>query len=125
MSDFSLAPVIQQLPQSSLKLHRPSEGAIVRGFRQPTGEALGLKFSAHVQPTTPRELSHIPGGENIESAITVYTNTELKTADETLGHEADRIEYRGRTYKVVSVADWIGQGFRTFICGEVAVRVPA
>lgn len=122
MADFSLASVIMQLPQVTCVLFRPSQGALVKGFRQPPGEETATNFSAHVQPTKPAELRKIEGGESVESAISLWTNTELRTADDDLENEADRVEYRSKRYKIISAADWSGQGFRKFIGGEVAPR---
>ena len=125
MSEFSLSQVIQTLPQSTLHLQRPSFTAITQGRREPIGETLNLSFAAHVQPTKPSEIKRIAGGESIESAITIWTETELQTANGVDGQEADLVDYRGRRYKIISAADWSGQGFRTFIGGEVAIGVAA
>lgn len=125
MADFSLAQVIQELPQVTCVLFRPSQDALVKGYRQGAGEETATNFSAHVQPTKPAEIRKIEGGESIESAISIWTNTELRTADDNLGFEADLVEYRSKRYKVISAADWSGQGFRKFIGGEVAARAVA
>lgn len=122
MADFSLASVIMQLPQVTCILFRPSQDAIVKGFRQGAGEETATNFSAHVQPTKPAELRKIEGGESVESAISLWTNTVLRTADDNAESEADRVECRGKRYKIISAADWSGQGFRKFIGGEVAAR---
>ncbi len=122
MSFMDLSSVVKSLPQSTLILLRPSETAIVAGFRQSAGgETLGQNFSAHVQPTKPREIAKIEGGESIESAISIWTSTELRTADDRLGREADLVEYSSRRYKIVSAGDWSAQGYRKFIGGEVAI----
>ncbi len=76
----------------------------------------------NVQPTKPAEIRKIEGGESIESAISLWTKTELRTADDNAENEADRVGYRGKRYKIISAADWSGQGFRKFIGGEVAAR---
>lgn len=124
MSEFSLARVIRTLPQSTLQLQRPSVAGRTGGFRDPAGELLSTDFVAHVQPSKPAEIKRIPGGESIESAITIFTQTELKTADDIQGLEADLVDHlirgRIRRFKIVSAADWSGQGFRKFIGAEVA-----
>jgi len=117
---MQLGHVIDMLPQSQLVLYRPSVGALVKGFRQSAGAGtLGTSFFANVQPTKPAELAKIEGGENVEEAVTIYTKTELRMADDEQGLEADRVEYRNKNYKVMSAADWSGQGFRIFIAGLV------
>ena len=125
MADFSLAQVIMQLPQVTCVLLRPSQDALVKGYRQGAGEETATDFRAHVQPTKPAELRKIEGGESIESAITIWTKTELRTTDDDLGNEADRVDYRSKRYKIISAADWSGQGFREFIGGDVYKEAPA
>ena len=120
---FSLGSVIDILPQEHLTMLRPSIGALIKGFRQKmTGEETATPFKGHVQPTTPSVLAKIEGGENIEEAISIYTKFALRGADDRDGLEADRIErkrFPGRRYKIISVEDWDGQGFRVFIAGTV------
>lgn len=118
MVDFSLADVVNELPRSAMTLFRESQGATINGRRRPGGKT-SASFSGHVQPTTPKELQHIEGGENIEGAITIYTGTVLQTTNDILGTLADHVEHNGQRYKVKSAADWSGQGFRTFIAGIV------
>lgn len=120
-----LGHVIDRLPQEQMTMLRPSLVGVVKGFRDTMDEEqTATRFRGNVQPTTPAELSKIEGGENIEEAITIYTRFELKGADIEEEREADRIERAripGKRWKVISVADWNGQGFRTYICGTVAI----
>lgn len=118
MTDFNLADVVNELPQDTMTRFVQSEGAIIKGVRR-AGGFTSSAITGHVQPTTPKELQHIEGGENVEEAITIYTTSVLHTTDDIQSHGADEIGYRNQRYKVISAADWSGQGFRTFIAGLI------
>ena len=120
MPEFSLAQVLHALPRVQLTLLRPAPVARVKGVRQTTGDELATPFWGNVQPTTPAEIAKITGGEVVTEAITIFTSTELQTANSETGLEADRVMYDGHAHKVRVAANWARQGFRKYIAARAA-----
>jgi len=117
-----MGQALKALPVDHLDCFRDVGGGRVAGFRERTGfEGKTTTFRAHVQPTTPQQMRFLrgAGGEEVDEAITIYTKQDLKVTDDKLGLEADRVDYRGKRYKIISAFDWSGQGFRTYIAGPV------
>lgn len=121
-SEIDLSDVMQELPHATIFLQRPGVSARVKGVRRPSAPVTRTPFTANVQPTKARELRKIEGGETVESAISIWTTFELQTANDVKSHEADKVEFDGRLYKVIFAANWSGQGYRKFIAGEVVAK---
>ncbi len=119
-SRIHMGRALAALPIDRLDRFRDVGGGRVAGFRERTGfDGERTTFAAHVQPSTPQQMRFLPGGEEVDEAITIHTRHELLATNDKLGLEADRIDYRGKRYKILSAFDWSGQGFRTYIAGPV------
>lgn len=65
-------------------------------------------MTAAVQPAGARVVQQLPEGERKTDAIVIYTVAQL--IDSASGQEADRILWRGRTYRAVKqLDDWSAQ----------------
>lgn len=58
---------------------------------------------ASVQPASEKDLLRLPEGLRTRDMVTILTDDELRTANETAQTEADRIEHQGEQYEVVAV----------------------
>jgi hypothetical protein len=110
------------LPNFELRYYRDTGTARVNGVRSTDSRSTSpTPFFANVQPSTPAEVRHLPGGEEVSAAITIYTQTELRVTNPNRAHRSDHVEYSGQRYKLRSELDWSGHGFR----GYVATLLPA
>ncbi len=108
------------VPRLGIQIERDLGGARQDGFWVSTGVTNPFpKFRASVQPTKPQELAHIPGGDEVTEAITLYTTDLLRVADDVQGRKADTLRYEGRQYKVIAALEWGGQGFHSFVAAPV------
>lgn len=69
-----------------------------------------LNFEGSFQPLSDRELRQLPEGQRNEGRSKIYTPFELKTVETSASKIPDRVLYKGVTYKVVKVNDWIDLG---------------
>ena len=63
-------------------------------------------FVGSFQPVSGREREALPAGVRTSDALTVYTETDLQTADQHAGTQADEVEYDGKRYRVEEVERW-------------------
>lgn len=80
-------------------------GAYVDG-RWVAGASSELDIVASVQPASSRDLLRLPEGLRTRKTVAVITDDDLQTANESLNQVADRLEYLGEEWEVVSVDDW-------------------
>jgi hypothetical protein len=93
------------LRSQEIKVKRRSAGAYTNG-EWVEGTENSWTIDVNVQPATPQQLLNLPEAQRTKSAIEVFTEELLKTADVSDKTSADRIEYNGRTYEVHKVTDW-------------------
>ena len=65
-----------------------------------------IQIRGSVQPTPANELKSLPEGRRNKETYTVFTKTQLFTVREPGNIKADRLTLFGRTFEVVSVANW-------------------
>lgn len=77
-----------------------TNGVYIEGTTSP------LSISASVQPIKGRELESLPEGRRDKQALRLYTNFELRTAEEDDGPNADQITIDGKLFEVIAVENW-------------------
>lgn len=65
-----------------------------------------FEILASIQPTTPEVMELFPEGDRVKESFTLYTDTELKTADVDNETPADFVFIEGEKYIVVKVSKW-------------------
>ena len=71
-----------------------------------TGTQTLSLVSASVQPITPEEMQLVPENRRIEARYTLYTDTELKAANQDAGINADIVYIRSRMFEVLGCDYW-------------------
>lgn len=77
-----------------------SDGRPVHGAASP------FSFAGDAQPVRGEELANELGLPRTRKAWWLYTETELRTADEAAGTPADRVTIAGDLCEVYAVEDW-------------------
>jgi hypothetical protein len=106
----------------------------VRRYPNPGGQVDGrwvddedtaqdLVVKAAVQPAKPSEIRELPEGQRTSSALKLYSEVELFTADERAQKRADRVQYGGRQYDVKAVE--LIEGFGLKVYKSIAIEVDA
>lgn len=84
---------------------RAAAGTRVRGIWTP-GAPSSETIRAVIQAPSAADLQQMPEGERTEALVTVWTRSDLVTADEDAGTQADTITGEdGQTYKVVRIVN--------------------
>lgn len=78
---------------------------------------------ASIQPGVDKSVV-LPEGVRQEDALTVYSITLLRGAEDPEGYSADRFTYRLRTFEVQSIEDW-SAGNQGLYYRAIALRVKA
>ena len=92
------------IPRKKLKYKRVLPGEYVDGVWV-EGRMLDLFFTASVQPTTPKQMQSLPEGRRNVASFSLYTNTELRTAEQH-SHQADIVVLDDGEYEVSAVERW-------------------
>jgi len=77
----------------------------VKGQVSP-GATSSIEFTASVQPLTGKEKLALPEGVRENATYRLYTDYELKTADESGNKKADRVTIFSKTYEIIIVEIW-------------------
>lgn len=85
---------------------RRSAGAYVSGLWVDGPSESEANIKASVQPATQRDLLRLPEGLRTRATVAVITDDDLRTANETLRLEADRIVHLGEEWEIVQIDDW-------------------
>jgi hypothetical protein len=86
-------------------IRETKSGSYVRGIWTP-GKASEFEIQATVEPLDGQDLLLIPEGERTKEMIRIYSELELKTADEACARKADVVRYQGKLYEVHKVKTW-------------------
>jgi hypothetical protein len=70
------------------------------------GTSSQISFRASVQPIPADEMKTLPEGLREKEAYRLYTETELFTVREAGKKNADRVSLFGKTFQIISVANW-------------------
>ncbi len=100
---------------------REEAGAYVDGRYVP-GATSAFNIQAVVQPSRPEDLAKIEEGRRTSAGISVWTTTELRTADAPLsgGHQPDVLTFDSETWQAQTVSDWDTHGgYHKVICTKV------
>lgn len=90
---------------------RKAPGSYVDG-QWVEGTNTSLAIRAVVQAPKEADIRQLPEGERTEAFVAIWTRAELRTADENLQTEADRVTSEaGDTYKITRVAERTEAGF--------------
>jgi hypothetical protein len=58
-----------------------------------------IPIVASVQPAGPQDLLHLEEGNRTKDVIVVWSETEIRPGDESVGTEPDHIEWQGKLYE--------------------------
>lgn len=102
--------ILQRPPNmfTSATITRSAAGSYVDG-RFVDGATEEISIVASIQQDRPRpdELLHLPESDRTREAVRIYTNTALRTANETNGTIADYLTWDGEQWEVVKVESWV------------------
>jgi hypothetical protein len=96
------------LGRKTLKVVRDIGRAHVGGQYQPS-LAPPFFVVASVQPMDPKAVEMLPESARLSAKFALFADAlqpELKTTELSGQTEADRVEYRGKQYRVTSLGDW-------------------
>jgi len=65
-----------------------------------------INFEASIQPTSQKDMLTLPEGRRDRETYRLYTDFELKTADEVSKVNADRVTIMGKIYEIIQVGIW-------------------
>jgi hypothetical protein len=90
---------------------RAAAGSYVNGVWV-AGSPTSTSIRAVIQAPKDADLRQLPEGERAEAHVVVWTRSDLRTADETLRTEADRVtSAAGDTYKITRISERTEAGF--------------
>lgn len=81
-------------------------------------EQKSFTFAGVVTASSGTSLNRGPDGSHIENTITIHTRFRLQ--DGIAGRDADLVQYEGKQFTVINVADYSEYG-RGFICATCAL----
>lgn len=102
-----LSDAVDELATGVYLVHRPGVTTFTNGKRVAPA-FVDFTIRALVAPTGGRALERLPEGLRTHETISIFTKTELRTAN-ALG-EADVVEYVGDRWQVQSVERWQQSG---------------
>jgi len=116
-----MADVIALLASGTYSVTRPGITGIDSG-RRVAGVTTSFSITASVQPASGRQMDRLPEGLREREGMTLWTPTELRTAQVSEGIEADLVSIDGSTFEVVAIDRWaaLGNYYRATV-----TRVPA
>lgn len=106
---MDLTPLVHSQNVGPLVLRRagpPTQTA--HGDYTPAAETVLSLDPVAVHTLAGRDLEHVPEADRHREQIQLYTTVRLHCADG--GQVADRVEYRGRTWRVTHADDYALQG---------------
>lgn len=119
MSLMDLTGTIRRLGMRSVVVTRRGAPTVTKGRVTPPTPTT-YSVNANVQPLSGSELLRLPEGLRTRETVALWTDVDLRTADESAGVLADTVAINGRTYEVELVEDWrFHGGYRRFIAAKV------
>ena len=102
-------------------IHRFAGGAFDNTGVWVKGAEVTIAAQGAIQPAGYGELSSLPEGERSKNHIRIHSTVEIyKNEGETATvNNSDRIEWRGRLFKVVSTQHWGDFGYWEVLAQEV------
>ncbi len=116
MSSLQAAPLLGDLGEAiadcsvTIVVQRFRRTPVVQGRKQIGSAFDTFECQASIQPMSNRELQQLPEGQRNSGRIKGYTTEELKTVQTSDCKQPDRLEYRGVTYEIDKVDDWMDLG---------------
>lgn len=89
----------------TVTITRYNAGSYVEG-RWVEGSTSTFDVKGSLQVLRPEEMLRLEEGQRLEATRKFYTKTKLQSAEVAAGTRADRFDYLGDTYEVLSVGDW-------------------
>lgn len=106
-----------------LSVQRRAPGVWVDGvYMQANDSTLNVGL-ASIQPGVDRSVV-LPEGVRREDALTIYSMTQLRGAEDPEGYQADQFTYRSRTFEIMDIEDW-STGNQGLYYRSIALRVKA
>jgi hypothetical protein len=106
---LSIPPLIESFNVGPLTVHRPAPpvqndwGGYDEGV-----DVLVTVDPVSVHTLRGRDLWQVPEADRNREIIVLYTTARLYVADD--GNVADRVDYQGHTYRVITVEDYDSNG---------------
>jgi len=98
--------LISDFATAILTINRFDSGKMVKGVYT-SGEITEIpNIQASVQPLRAFEYKNYPDLQRTSSAVKVFTDIELLTANDKVKKKADRFTWGGYQYEVIGVEDW-------------------
>jgi hypothetical protein len=91
--------------RKALTVTRYAAGSYVDG-RWVEGVGSTFTIKASVQPLSDREMQLLPEARRNTETYNLFTDTQLRTAEQTQGKNADRVSIYGEMFEVLSVGHW-------------------
>lgn len=119
MSLMDLSGTIRRLGVRPVTVTRRGAPTVTKGRVTPATPTTH-SINANVQPLSGSELLRLPEGLRTRETVALWTDGDLRTADESAGVLADTVTVSGRTYEIELVEDWqFHGGYRRFIAAKV------
>lgn len=110
MSLTRLASTIRRLGGGPVTVTRRAAPTTDGHGRALQGATSTHSITANVQPATGRDLLRLPEGQRTREHIAIWTDGDLRTANEHAGTPADVVTWKGRTYEVQLIEPWSDLG---------------
>jgi hypothetical protein len=117
---FALAPIIVPFfsqdetagGPSKIKVWRRGTWTEVNGRRVP-GPKIRVNVIGNIAPVSQKDIDHFAQGKLREGDIWIFTNVELRIADEATQQTSDLVEHFGDFFRIDTVDNWhYAKGFR-------------
>lgn len=111
---------IERLCSGSYVVLRTAAGAYDENGRYTAGSTSTFSINASIQPVSGRDLQRLPEGLRTLDLKSVWSRTQLFTAEAPAGMQADVITVGPHSYQVQTVLDWFSNaGYFKYIIQKV------
>ena len=94
------------MKRKTLDVTRPVQNTIGTDGTIETGVPTTLTIKASVQPADRIQLEALPQLRDFKQVFTLFSNSELFTADAVAKTEADKVSIYGKEFEVITVEPW-------------------
>lgn len=102
---MNIAGLISSFATGTYTVTRKARGAVVRG-RIGDGTTTTVTIRASVSPASGADIVRLMQGRQVNSAMTIFTTTELMVGGPGATYEADVITIDGATWELNHVEKW-------------------
>ena len=95
--------------RSELIVSRPTQSTISDDGTIVLGTPDSITIRASIQPADRVQMESMPQLRDFKQAFTLFSSSELFTADAEAKTEADRVSIYGKEYEVITVEPWLNR----------------